>query len=181
MLPRARVSLASLTQMTELTFSDSSVARGANPSATRLAGSPATSAVCSTASTKIWAPTTMSASASNAWPTTVHDGGAELRRHSVSLSDTSSERRSRVERPAHVEGVGHDQQQRQRHLQGVEKLEDPDRGGHGEEEEEEGYVPSDGVRVDVHALAWRLAPGKLGRRRPPCNVSPIPAPCGCGT
>jgi len=65
-----------------------------------------------------------------------------------------------VERPAHVEGVGDDQQQRQRHLQGVEKLEDPDRGGHGEEEEEEGYVPSDGVRVDVHALPWRLAPGK---------------------
>src|SRR5215207_2385802 len=36
MLPRARVSLLSLTQMTELTFSGSSVARGARP-----AGSPA--------------------------------------------------------------------------------------------------------------------------------------------
>ena len=52
MLPRAKVSLPSLTQMTELNFSGSSVASGARTSATRPAGNPTYLAACSTASTK---------------------------------------------------------------------------------------------------------------------------------
>src|SRR5918995_742215 len=55
-LPRARVSLPSLIQMTELSFSGSSVASGARTSATRPTGRPATCAPRSTASTNNSAP-----------------------------------------------------------------------------------------------------------------------------
>jgi hypothetical protein len=56
MLPMARVSLLSLSQMTELNFSGSSVARGARTSEIRPAEIPTDLERCSTASTKKWAP-----------------------------------------------------------------------------------------------------------------------------
>jgi hypothetical protein len=57
MLPKAKVSLPSRTQIREFSFSGSSVASGASTRATRPAGNPAASDESSTASTKTCAPT----------------------------------------------------------------------------------------------------------------------------
>src|SRR5918998_3035113 len=83
MFPRARVSLLFLSQMTELNFSGSSVARGASTSAIRPAGTPTDLERCSTALTKKWAPTAITAIVPTNCAATAHVGASEEEGHRV--------------------------------------------------------------------------------------------------
>src|SRR3954451_19754042 len=74
MLPRAKVSLLSLSQITELNFSGSSVARGASTKEIKPAGIPTDSEADSTAWTKKWAPNPITSRVPRSCTTTAQVG-----------------------------------------------------------------------------------------------------------
>ena len=89
MLPRARVSLLSLSQMIELNFSGSSVASGASTSAMRPAGMPMASEMCPTASTKMWAAKPITATDPTTCAVTAQVGAGGRKGQRVRLSGGS--------------------------------------------------------------------------------------------
>src|SRR3712207_8610501 len=96
MLQRAGGSLFPLAQMTELNFSGSSVARGAKTSAIRPAGTPTDFERCSTALTKKWAPTAITAIVPTTCAATAQVGASDEEGHRVRFSGRSDRKSTRL-------------------------------------------------------------------------------------